>query len=273
MNRAEMRILTPLLLLALSAVVSTAQTGPQISEQTLAAYAAKTFQSDSGSLPYRVMSPASLDPGKKYPLVLFLHGAGERGDDNQIQLVHGASEFAKRREDYPAFVIFPQCPKEKRWVESSWDLPTGRGEFADEPAISMQLALELVDSFTNEHPVDPDRIYVTGLSMGGQGTWFAAATQPKRFAAMLEVCGGGDPTWADRYAGLPIWAFHGQVDNVVPISRGREMIAALAEAGHHPELRYVEYPNVAHNSWTQTFARDDIYQWLFSQRRSPAAKP
>lgn len=84
---------------------------------------------------------------------------------------------------------------------------------------------------------------------------------------MLEVCGGGDPSWAARYAGIPIWGFHGQDDNVVPVSRGREMIEALAGAGHHPELRYVEYPQVNHNSWTRTYARDDIYQWLFAQRK------
>ena len=131
----------------------------------------------------------------------------------------------------------------------------------------MKLTLELVDSFVQDNPVDHRRLYVTGLSMGGQGSWFAAAAKPNRFAALLEVCGGGDPLWADRYAGIPIWAFHGQDDNVVPISRGREMIMALTKAGHHPELRYVEYPKVGHNSWTRTYARDDVYEWLFSKRK------
>lgn len=239
-------------------------------DDLLARYEAKTFRSaDGGQLSYRIMAPPQIEPGEKYPLVLFLHGAGERGDDNQKQLVHAAADFARadRREKYPAFVIFPQCPTGHRWVESPWDLPSGRGEFPEQPSMPMQLVLSLVDEMVAKHPVDASRLYVTGLSMGGQGSWYAAVAEPKRFAAMLEVCGGGDPSWAERYAGTPIWAFHGQDDNVVPVARGREMISALTEAGHHPELRYVEYPGVGHNSWTQTYARDDVYSWLFSQRK------
>lgn len=237
------------------------------------AYQSHVFKSalvDGATLPFRMLVPQTIERGEKYPLVLFLHGAGERGVDNQAQLVHGASEFlqADRRAKYPAFVIFPQCPQEKRWVESDWNLKSGRGEFPLAPSVSMRLALEMVDHLCHEFPVDLDRCYVTGLSMGGQGAWYAAAAEPKRFAAMLEVCGGGDPSWADRYQGVPIWAFHGQDDNVVPVHRGREMVVALADAGHAPELRYVEYPGVKHNSWTRTFSRDDVYQWLFSQKRS-----
>lgn len=218
-------------------------------------------------LPYRLMSPPNATNGKRYPLVLFLHGAGERGNDNEKQLLHGASEFAKRRKDHPAFVLFPQCPSGKRWVESDWSLPSGRDEFPTEPSPTMAATLALVDSLVSELPIDPERLYVTGLSMGGQGTWFAAVAPPKRFAAMLEVCGGGDPSWAERYQGIPVWALHGQADNVVPISRAREMVVALTHAGHAPELRYVEYPGVGHNSWSPTYARDDVYRWLFSQRK------
>ncbi|QDT13368.1 prolyl oligopeptidase family serine peptidase [Planctomycetes bacterium K23_9] len=235
----------------------------------LALYQRQSFQADAGVLPYRLLAPAKVEPGKKYPLVLFLHGAGERGEDNESQLVHGASEFAKpdRRNQYPAYVVFPQCPKEQRWVESDWDLKSGEGQFPSKPSLPMQLALGLVDQLIDEQPVDSNRCYVTGLSMGGMGTWFAAASEPKRFAAMLEVCGGGDPSWANRYQGIPIWCFHGQSDRVVPVERGREMIVALTLSGQAPEIRYVEYPGVGHNSWTQTFARDDIYDWLFAQER------
>lgn len=218
-------------------------------------------------LPYRLMSPPQVEQGERYPLVLFLHGAGERGNDNEKQLVHGAAEFAKRRNSYPAYVLFPQCPPGKRWVESDWSLPSGRGEFPTEPSAPMAATLALVDSLVSELPIDPERLYVTGLSMGGQGTWFAAVAPPKRFAAMLEVCGGGDPSWAERYQGIPVWALHGQADKVVPISRAREMVVALTNAGHAPELRYVEYPGVGHNSWSPTYARDDVYRWLFSQRK------
>ncbi|MGI9471208.1 MAG: dienelactone hydrolase family protein [Rubripirellula sp.] len=247
----------------------------QISPELLASYQPGLFQAgdpvsnDGGKLGYRMMAPAQIESGKKYPLVLFLHGAGERGSDNQKQLVHGAAEFAKpeRRREFPAYVLFPQCPSDQRWVESDWDLPSGRDQFPDEPSVPMAQVLALVDSLVTELPIDPNRLYVTGLSMGGQGTWFAAVAPPKRFAAMLEVCGGGDPSWANRYTGTPVWALHGQADSVVPVSRGREMIIALTEAGHTPELRYVEYPGVGHNSWTRTYARDDVYRWLFSQRK------
>ncbi|MGB7324067.1 MAG: prolyl oligopeptidase family serine peptidase, partial [Rubripirellula sp.] len=220
-------------------------------------------------LKYRLLKPAAYDPEKKYPLVLFLHGAGERGDDNKAQLKHGAKEFARadRREQFPAYVVFPQCPVGSRWVESPWDLASGRGEFARTPSTPMKATLELVDHLIATESVDPDRVYVTGLSMGGQGTWFAAAAKPKRFAAMLEVCGGGDPSWAEDYAGIPVWGFHGQADKVVPIGRGREMIVALAQGGHHPELRFTEYPGVGHDSWTRTYSRDDVFEWLFSQSK------
>ena len=244
-------------------------------------FGAKQFrQAEGKTLPYRLLVPdgfpnsatgddLSRKDGQLYPLVLFLHGAGERGDDNEKQLVHGAEEFAKasRREKHPAFVVFPQCPADERWVESDWNLPSGRGEFPPEPSGAMTLTLRLIDELVTTLPVDPKRVYVTGLSMGGMGSWYAVATRPEKFAAMLEVCGGGDPTWAERYAGIPIWAFHGQADTVVPVIRGREMIQALGEAGHWPELRYSEYPGVGHNSWTQTFARDDVYEWLFSHRK------
>lgn len=228
----------------------------------------QTTDSSSGKLPYRIMSPPDIKPDRVYPLVLFLHGAGERGDDNQAQLVHAAHEFARsdRRTANPAFVVFPQCPKEKRWVESDWGLESGRGQHDKSPSETMQLALELVDQLSIDYPIDFKRRYVVGLSMGGQGAWFAAANSD-RFAAMLEVCGGGDPEFAKQYAGKPIWAFHGQADNVVPVERGREMITALTKAGHAPELRYVEYPEVRHDSWTRTFARDDVYDWLFNQRQ------
>ncbi|MGI9465690.1 MAG: prolyl oligopeptidase family serine peptidase [Rubripirellula sp.] len=242
----------------------------QGNDAVLSKYSAEVFSGPAGyQIPYRMLPPASLEKGKLYPLVLFLHGAGERGADNQKQLVHAATDFAspQRMEKYPAFVVFPQCPAEQRWVESAWDLPSGSGEFDTMPSNPMKATLALVDALVKKLPVDPARVYVTGLSMGGQGAWYAAAAKPHRFAALLEVCGGGDPTWAADYLGIPIWALHGQKDNVVPISRAREMVVALTEVGHAPELRYTEYPGVGHNSWTQTYKRDDVFEWLFAQRK------
>ena len=242
----------------------------QGNDAVVAKYSAELFSGPSGNqIPYRILAPVNVVQRKQYPLVLFLHGAGERGTDNRKQLVHAAADFAspKRMEQFPAFVVFPQCPEEQRWVESPWDLPSGSGEFDKAPSKPMKAALELVDSLVKKLPVDPAKVYVTGLSMGGQGSWYAAATKPRRFAAMLEVCGGGDPTWAADYQGIPIWALHGQNDTVVPISRAREMVVALTKSGHAPELRYTEYPGVGHNSWAQTFKRADVFEWLFAQRK------
>lgn len=243
------------------------------------AYDWAVYKSTSGqSLPYRILKPdesvlkeaqSAEGTARRFPLVLFLHGAGERGDDNEKQLVHAAADFARsdRRRDEPAFVVFPQCPSEAQWVDTPWTLPAGKGTFTETPSKPLRAALDLVDLLVRTNPIDPDRIYVTGLSMGGYGAWHAAALQRERFAAVLAVCGGSDPDWADRYKGLPIWSFHGDQDTVVPVVRGREIVSALALAGHQPELRYSEYEGVGHNSWSQTYARDDVHAWLFRQHR------
>lgn len=239
-------------------------------ESTASHYKAAEFQdADGNTLKYRILEPASVSSDQKVPLVLFLHGAGERGDDNIRQLIHGAADFADsdRRKAFPAYVVFPQCPSESQWVELPWSEATGKGTFKNKPSEPMRLTLELVGSLVKEHNIDTNRIYVTGLSMGGYGTWFAAAFKNDLFAAAAPVCGGGDPEWANKYSGIPIWAFHGGKDSVVPPSRSREMIVALIEAGHHPEIRYTEYPNANHNSWSATYSRDDFYTWLFRQRR------
>lgn len=252
-------------------------------------YQAKVFVTPGNvKLPYRILCPKNfpvdsladhLDEESKrsgveetqqtYPLVLFLHGAGERGDDNVKQLVHCAVEFSKdkRRTEYPSFVVFPQCPVGKRWVESDWSLSSGKGAFPTQESEPMASAMTLLSRLSETLPIDKTRVYIAGLSMGGMGTWYAAARHPERFAAMVEICGGGDPSWAQNYAGIPIWVFHGGADTVVPVSRGREMVNALVEHGHWPEVRYVEYPGVGHNSWTRTFARDDVFAWLYSHRK------
>ena len=209
------------------------------------------------------------DSGKRYPVVLFLHGAGERGDDNQAQLKHGVKQLAKPkfRRKFPAIVIAPQCPENKQWVEVPWNESTGLGKFEDRPSEPMALVMELLDQVLKRDDVDPNRIYVTGLSMGGYGTWFIAGMQSPKFAAAIAVCGGGDPHWAERYNGIPIWAVHGADDTVVPVSRSREMVSAMIQTGHSGELRYTELPKIQHDSWTTTYEREDVWNWLFSQRR------
>lgn len=222
-------------------------------------------QSGGATLHYRLFAPAAAGQGGKLPLVLFLHGAGERGDDNVAQLKHGAVEFHRRQAKHPCLVLVPQCPAGRKWVEVDWGGGGGAGTFPAEPSLPLRLALEVVDGLIAAGTVDPDRVYVTGLSMGGYGAWYAAGMPGSRFAAAAPICGGGDPAWAKRYVGLPVWAFHGDDDRAVPVGRSREMIEAIRAAGGEP--KYTEYPAVGHDSWTRTYADDAFHDWLFTQRR------
>jgi len=230
------------------------------------AFARDEFQAGGATLKYRLHAPAPAADGRKPPLVLFLHGAGERGDDNDAQLKHGAAEFFRRQAEHPCVVLVPQCPAGEQWVQVDWGGERGAGSFPAAPAKPLRLALEVVDGLIAAGRVDPDRVYVTGLSMGGYGTWYAAGMPGSRFAAAAPVCGGGDPEWAGRYVGLPLWAFHGDQDRAVPVGRTREMIEAIEAAGGKP--KYTEYPGVGHDSWTPAYADDAFHDWLFAQRRA-----
>jgi predicted peptidase len=225
----------------------------------------RTFEHGEYKLNYRLLRPRTQEPGQKYPLVIFLHGAGERGDDNRKQLVHGMNDFASDQlvAKHPAFVIAPQCPEGEVWggLTRLAKKPTPEGELA--PALMATLAA--VDALRKELPIDDQRIYITGLSMGGYGTWTALAKRPELFAGAAPICGGGDPAAAGKMKDIPIWAFHGADDKTVPVERSREMIEALKAAGASP--KYTEYPGVAHNSWSQTYSNPEFYEWLFAQRK------
>lgn len=227
------------------------------------------FKNAAGqTLPYRLMKPVDLQAGAsaRYPLVLFLHGAGERGDDNIKPLVHGMKEFAKDdvRRKYPCFVVVPQCPDGKRWVEVDWTLDSH--EQLPENSVTITLVLELMASLQKEYPIDENRLYATGLSMGGFGIWDLITRNPKMFAAAAPVCAGGDEQVAYKAVKIPIWAFHGDKDTVVKPSRSRNMVAALEKAGGQP--KYTEYPGVGHDSWNQAYADPKLMEWLFDQRRA-----
>ncbi|MEN6452398.1 MAG: alpha/beta hydrolase-fold protein [Thermoguttaceae bacterium] len=227
---------------------------------------AKTYKSAAGeSLPYRLLKPEKIEPGKTYPLVLFLHGAGERGADNAKQLTHGAREFAKAdvRRRHPCFVLTPQCPEGKRWVEVDWALPAHT--MPAKPSVPMRLALELVDKLVGDLPIDKGRIYVTGLSMGGFGAWDAPLRRPGLFAAAMPVCGGGDLGQAAKFKDMPVWAFHGDHDHTVLPSRTTDMIEAIRKAGGHPKMTI--YPGVDHDCWTATYANPKVLDWLFAQQK------
>lgn len=231
------------------------------------AFQARVFKNADGqTLPYRILFPEGFRRDQRYPLVLFLHGAGERGDDNNVQLVHGMNTFAQpaNRAKYPCFVVAPQCPKDRKWVEVDWS--ADRHDMPKDPGPTMQLVLQMLAALQAEFPVDDKRLYVTGLSMGGYGTWDLAQRYPAKFAAVAPICGGGDPAGAPGMvkAKLPVWAFHGDQDNAVKVQRSREMIDALKKAGGMP--KYTEYPGVGHNSWGPAYNDPELLVWLFGQK-------
>jgi len=168
----------------------------------------------------------------------------------------------ENRNEFPCFVVAPQCPEGKRWVEVDWG--DDRHDFDDRPSETMQLVIELLAALPKEFSIDADRLYVTGLSMGGFGTWDIISRFPDKFAAAAPVCGGGDEKLAGKIAGVPIWAFHGDKDTVVKPSRSRNMIAAIKEAGGRP--RYTEYEGVGHDSWVRAYADPELMKWMFAQR-------
>jgi predicted peptidase len=224
----------------------------------------KTFTDKDGkSLLYRLLKPDDYDAKKKYPLVLFLHGAGEHGKDNDKQLVHGVAEFAKAdsRKKHPCFLIAPQCPTGQGWS----DFMAKKGAPSKEQSEPGRLAVELVEAIQKEYSIDPNRLYITGLSMGGYGTWDIITRHPDVFAAAVPICGGGDPSKAERIAKLPIWVFHGGKDSLVPPARSREMVEAIKKAGGEP--KYTEYPDVGHNSWVKAYEDADMHAWLFEQKK------
>jgi predicted peptidase len=231
----------------------------------------RTYTDAKGkTLPYRLLKPADYDPKQKYPLVLFLHGAGERGTDNEKQLIHGVPEFAREenRKKYPCFLIAPQCPENAKWVEVDWSADSHRQPA--EPSAPMRLTLELLEALQKEFSIDARRIYVTGLSMGGYGTWDIVARRPELFAAAVPICGGADETTAVKIANVPVWVFHGAKDGAVNVERSRRMVEALKKAGGHP--KYTEYPEVGHDSWVRAYKDPEMFAWLFAQKADGGEK-
>ena len=224
----------------------------------------RTFTDKDGkTLQFRLLKPDNYDVKEKYPLVLFLHGAGERGKDNDRQLVHGVAEFAKPEslKKHPCFLIAPQCPTGQGWS----DFMAKKASPSKEQSDPGRLAVELVAAIQKEFSIDPKRLYITGLSMGGYGTWDIITRNPDLFAAAVPICGGGDPAQAEKFAKLPIWVFHGGKDPVVRPERSREMVEAIKKAGGEP--KYTEYPDVGHNSWVKAYQDADMIAWLFAQKR------
>ena len=196
---------------------------------------------------------AKAEPEGGWPLVLFLHGAGERGDDLERVKAWGPPRMAAAGESLPYILVAPQCPQ-GRW----WQTPP---------------LLALLDDITERYKVDPDRVYVTGLSMGGFGTWNLAAADPGRFAAIAPVCGGSSAPMLrlDGLKDLPIWAFHGGDDPVVPPSETLRAVEAVRRLGG--QARLTIYEGVGHDSWRNAYAEDELWTWMLAQRRHHADTP
>jgi len=196
------------------------------------------------------------------PLVIFLHGAGERGNDNRAQLTHSIHFFLDDTitNNYPFLLMAPQCPEGKRWVNTDWSLPEHQME--SEPTTEMQGVFAMMDSLIDSGTVDAKHVYICGLSMGGFGIWDALQRRPQRFAAAIAICGGGDPAYANVMKDLPISIFHGMRDGVVMPSRSMQMYHALTEAGSQKAI-LVTYPDLGHECWNRAFSTPGIFQWLF----------
>ena len=221
---------------------------------------------DGTEAKYVVFVPHDYRGDRPYPLILFLHGAGEWGTDGQKQVTVGlGSALRKREKTFPFLVVFPQSRK-KTWPINPQDrrqLSDVLATWSDQDAEGRR-ALAILAETVKDYRVDPERIYLTGISMGGFGTWSLAASHPDRWAAIAPICGGGDPQAAEKIARLPCWCFHGDADTAVPVNRSRDMMKALWEAGGHPN--YTEYAGVGHNSWDKAYDTTDLYDWLLKHR-------
>jgi predicted peptidase len=199
------------------------------------------------TLKYLVYLPADYDKQDKWPLILFLHGAGERGDNLELIKRHGPPKLIAHGKQFPFIVVSPQCPKDHWW---NYELLT---------------LSALLDEIVAKYKVDQDRVYLTGMSMGGFGTWALAGYTPHRFAAIIPICGGGEPLLTRVFKHTPVWAFHGGKDPIVPVKRSKELIDALQKSDDEAKLTI--YPEAQHDSWTVTYDNPEIYEWLLKHKR------
>ena len=217
---------------------------PQVFEKTIT----KTL-----SCKYLLFLPDGFSKKKQgWPMILFLHGAGERGSDLKKVKKHGPPKIVEKRKDFPFIVVSPQCPKDDWWTDK------------------VEVLTHLLDDIVAKYDVDTERIYLTGLSMGGYGTWTLAAAYPDRFAAIAPICGGGKRVMALRLKDIPVWAFHGAKDRVVPLKESEEMVNAIKARGG--DARLTVYPDAGHDSWTVTYNNKELYDWFLKHRKAGKAK-
>ena len=238
-----------------------------LNSQELKLYEKEKFVYENDTLNYRILKPLNYNPNKQYPVHLFLHGSGERGNDNSSQLTHGGKLFLKKenREKYNSWVIFPQCSENDRWPSLSSDQWNNSFDNKiSKPNKSLGLVIRLMDEFIEKTQVDKHRIYVSGLSMGVMGTFEILFRRPNMFAAATPICGNGIPQLAKLYSNkVPVWIFHGSDDNVVSPKYSLAMAKAIIEAGGSPRMTL--YENTGHGSWNNAFAEKDFLKWIHSK--------
>jgi predicted peptidase len=244
----------------------------KIVDHALDVYEKKEFVHNGNTLPYRILYPENYDKNKKYPLLLFLHGAGERGKDNEKQLGHGAKLFttAENRKNFPAIVVLPQCPEESFWAASKIDRSSMpfkiEFDYTAPPNWPLEAANELVKKILIEGTVDKSKVYISGLSMGGMGTFESVYRYPDLYAAALPICGGGDvKNYDKRVTKTAFWVFHGAADAVVDVKLSQQMVDKLKSL--KAEVKYSEYPGVNHNSWDNAFAEPEFLSWMLKHKK------
>jgi len=242
------KMVSGLVVLLVLVCISVAQA--EVNAQSGKQGAAKLNTTIPVKMDYLIYLPENYEQKEKWPLLLFLHGAGERGDDLDLVTIHGPPMLVKNEKQFPFIVVSPQCPKNQLWQP-------------------VELTA-LLNEIEKKYRVDKDRIYVSGLSMGGFGTWSLAAYTPYRFAALVPICGGGEKFWVKKIKHVPIWVFHGAKDTGVPVERSQTLVDELKKA--KSDVKFTVYPNAGHNSWTETYDNPKVYEWLLKQKRKPESE-
>ena len=229
------------------------------------------FTSSEGTLNYRILFPKNFDNLKNYPLHIFLHGIGERGDDNELQLKYVDKVFLNKKnyEDYPAIIIFPQAPLNDNWSSRILTENKVRQSFPENnsPTKSLQLVMKLMDSLVNENYIDDKKIYLSGLSNGGMGSFELLKHRPNMFASAVIICGGGNPSWAKEFAkSTQVWIAHGSRDQVVYPDFSLKMAAAIISEGGNPKVTL--YEDVYHDSWNNVFEDPEYLNWIYSHSKN-----
>jgi len=238
--------------------------------RTLDDYHKDIFYFEKDSINYRILEPY-IKEKKSVPLFIFLHGSGERGNDNNSQLIHGSDFFLRETEkkEFNSYVIFPQCPKNSRWSYHKVDPWTKKNQLKEKKSISLygNLVIELIQHLIEEKNIDKNRIYISGLSMGGYGVFDLVSYRPEIFAAAAPICGGANLDLLQNAIEVPFWIFHGDMDRIVSVDNSRKAYNFLIEKSK-TNILYTEYKGVYHNAWDFVFKEENFFDWLFKKKKN-----